>query len=265
MKANQAKSRRDALTAASDPPKTRRRNAAKKGNPAGRPTLEELERRKDKVMQVATTLFVREGYAATSLVDIAKSAGVATRTVYQHFGDKEAMFHSVMFARDTAAVFPPPQIGDEESLFDAMMRAADYACDVSFRPSVVDMMRLAIAESKRFPVMMQTLINESFSRFNANVKHIFDQLVARGLIRDKDTALSAEMFIHLLIGPTPLWVFAGWQASLPTPKQLSEKVELFILGRWGPAVAKNAHKPPAKRARRAPAQPVKSARRIVRP
>jgi len=62
--------------------------ASKKKKPrqAGRPTLVELERRKRKVLEVATKLFVRDGYSATSLVDIAKGAGVATRTVYQHFG-----------------------------------------------------------------------------------------------------------------------------------------------------------------------------------
>ena len=89
--------------------KERRTKPARKGNSAGRPTLDELERRKAKVMKVATDLFVRQGYAATSLVDIAKQAGVATRTLYQHFGDKEAMFQSVMYARDSAA---PPADGN---------------------------------------------------------------------------------------------------------------------------------------------------------
>jgi hypothetical protein len=81
---------------------------------AGRPSLDELARRKSKVMHVATALFVKHGYAATSIVDIAKGAGVATRTVYQHFGDKEAIFRHVMFARDTAAVFSPPPIQAED-------------------------------------------------------------------------------------------------------------------------------------------------------
>src|SRR6266702_1955558 len=102
---------------------------------AGRPTVDELERRKLKVMQVATSLFVRDGYAATSLVDIAKGAGVATRTVYQHFGDKEAIFRQVMFARETAAVFAPPAIQPEDSLFDIIVRAANYIVEVSLRPT----------------------------------------------------------------------------------------------------------------------------------
>jgi len=242
--------------------------ARQKRNPAGRPTLAELKRRKAKVMQVATALFIRQGYAATSIVDIAKNAGVATRTVYQHFGDKEAIFRAVMFARETAAVFPPPAPGDDEPLFDVMMRTAEYVCAVTFRTTTVDMMRLAIAESKRFPGMMQRLVSETHVRFNANVKRIFDELAERRVVQDSDTAASAEMFIHLILGDKPLLIFEGWKASLPTREQLMQKIELFILGRWGPAACRNAHKPPPRRSQRSARAPVlvaAMAGRSVRP
>ena len=40
--------------------------------------------------------FLKNGYAATSMDKVAKSAGVSKATVYSHFGDKESMFGSVM-------------------------------------------------------------------------------------------------------------------------------------------------------------------------
>jgi TetR/AcrR family transcriptional repressor of mexJK operon len=206
------------------------------GNPkAGRPTLDELERRKLKVMHVATSLFVRDGYAATSLVDIAKGAGVATRTVYQHFGDKEAIFRQVMFARETAAVLPPPALQPEDSLFDIMVKAANYIVDVSLRPTTVDLMRLTIAESKRFPELTKKLTDATYSRFRTNVKGIFDELVQRGMADDTDTALSASMFVDLILGTSTLLVYAGWQSPPPRYSQLNPKIEFFIKGRFGAA------------------------------
>jgi TetR/AcrR family transcriptional regulator, mexJK operon transcriptional repressor len=216
------------------------RNNMRAGSKAGRPTLDELERRKQKVMQVATALFVRDGYAATSLVDIAKGAGVATRTVYQHFGDKEAIFRQVMFARDTGAVYGPPAIEATDSLFEIVLRAANYIIDVSLRPTTVDLMRLTIAESKRFPELTKKLTDATNSRFRANVKAIFDELVQRGLVSDTDTALSAGMFADLILGTTTLLVYAGWQSAPPRYNQLNQKVELFIRGRFGAAAAQNA-------------------------
>jgi TetR/AcrR family transcriptional repressor of mexJK operon len=225
--------RRDALSSEPTPRKDPMRKAVPKGNSAGRPTLDELERRKTKVMQIATELFVREGYTATSLADIAKSAGVATRTLYQHFGDKKAIFHNVMFAPTPAAAFPLANVADNETLFGALMRTAEYVRDVSFDPTTVDMMRLAIAESRRFPDMMQRLIAGSHARFNEKIRQVFDQFVARRMVQDDDTEASAEMFIHLILGDTPLLIFGGWKAALPRTENLTEKVDLFMRGRRG--------------------------------
>jgi AcrR family transcriptional regulator len=217
-----------------------RKAARAKPQRAGRPTLEELERRKLKVMQVATELFVQHGYAATSLVDIAKAAGVATRTLYQHFGDKEAIFMEVVTARETGAVFPHPSFESDVSLFDAMMHIARYICDVSLRPRSVDLMRLVVAESRRFPDFMMNLCDKTFAHFRAQVAAMFDELAARKIAPAIDSAKSASLFVDLILGTTPLLVYSGWAASRPTDAELETKIELFILGRFGPSVAKRA-------------------------
>src|SRR5580704_1216270 len=53
----------------------------------------------------ALELFLRQGYAATTLDQIAASAGVAVQTVYFHFGNKATVLKEVV---DLLAV------GDEE-------------------------------------------------------------------------------------------------------------------------------------------------------
>jgi TetR/AcrR family transcriptional repressor of mexJK operon len=215
--------------------------AARRDAPrAGRPTSAELERRKAKVMQVATSLFVQHGYAATSLVDIAKAASVATRTLYQHFGDKEAIFLEVLTARESGAVYPQPSIEEDPTLFEAFMHVARYICDVSFRPRSVDLMRLMIAESRRFPDFMRTLSGKTFARFTANVAGMLDEISRRKLAPPFDSAASAALFSDLILGSMPLMVYAGLAATRPTDEELEAKVELFILGRFGPEVAASA-------------------------
>jgi AcrR family transcriptional regulator len=228
----------------SDPAGDFAAGSSETGNPkAGRPTGDELERRKLKVMHVATALFVRDGFAATSLVDIAKGAGVATRTVYQHFGDKEAIFRQVMFARETAAVFPAPSIKPDDTFSEILHKTANYILDVSLRPSTVGLMRLTIAESWRFPELTKKLTNATYSRFRANVKGIFDELVKRGLVNDADTAVSAAMYMDLILGTMPLLVYAGWQSASTRNGQLQQKIELFVRGRFGSAAAEGVIQP----------------------
>jgi TetR/AcrR family transcriptional repressor of mexJK operon len=222
---------------------------------AGRPTVQELTRRKGLVMQVATELFVQNGYADTSLVDIAKAAGVATRTLYQHFGDKEGIFLEVVTARESGAVFEPPVLADDVTLFEAMMHMARYIREVSFRPRSIDLMRLVVAESQRFPEFMMSLCDKTFAHFRATIAKMFDELAARKLIPAGDSTKTAILFIDLILGTAPLLVYAGWTSSRPTDTELETKVELFIAGRFGAAVAKRARTAkPAKRS--AAAKPV---------
>jgi len=200
----------------------------RKANQAGRPTAAELERRKSRVMEVATELFVANGYAATSLVDIARGAGVATRTLYQHFGDKEALLREVIFARDAAFAISKPTVKSGDTLHSALMRAGQYAIDVTYRPQSIGLMRLMIAESQRFPEFMQQTGNSIFSRFRKNIEKVFVALEVAGLIPAGDHAQSAVLFADLIQGSYPLMTYTNWDSTPPGKKQISERAELVI-------------------------------------
>ena len=206
--------------------------AKRKRNRAGRPTADELERRKLRVMEVATDMFVNRGYAATTLLDIAKKAGVATRTLYQHFGDKEAIFREVIFARDTARI-ERPELADGEDLVAALRKAAGYSYQVALRPRSIELMRLMIAESARFPELMSTVATAIFTRFTSNVARLFRQLADKGLIPDGDHDQSAELFVDLLLGNRTVMIYFGWASAAPTEKDIEVKIDLFIKGRFG--------------------------------
>ncbi|MET0587952.1 MAG: TetR/AcrR family transcriptional regulator [Novosphingobium sp.] len=205
--------------------------ARRKRNRAGRPTADELERRKGKVMVVATDMFVNRGYAATTLLDIAKKAGVATRTLYQHFGDKEAIFREVIFARDTAIV-DPPVIEPGDTLVSALHKTANYSFDVALRTRSIELMRLMIAESARFPELMSKVANATFDRFKENVANVFRQLAENGTIPAGDHEQSAELFVDLLLGNRTVMIYFGWLSSPPSEEDIERKIDLFINGRF---------------------------------
>jgi AcrR family transcriptional regulator len=214
----------------------------KRGNQAGRPTADELERRKARVMEVATQLFVEQGFAATSLVDIAKEAGVATRTLYQHFGDKEAIFREVIFARDAGQAIPRPDVEEGDTLTDALLRGAHYAYAVTYRQQSIGLMRLMIAESTRFPDFMQGVATSIFGRFRRNFEKLFIALEAAGLIpASTDHARSAELFSDLVLGSHPIMTYTNWDAAPPSDADLEERVALFIAGRFGTTVSRAAN------------------------
>ncbi|MDO6414592.1 TetR/AcrR family transcriptional regulator [Sphingomonas sp. BIUV-7] len=216
---------------------------------AGRPTTAELERRKANVMEVATQLFVAQGYAETSLVDIAKRSGVATRTLYQHFGDKEAIFREVVFARRVAALMPPSEPDRDASLFDALLGETKELLQYVLDPHSVDVMRLMVAESRRFPDLMKKVANATFARVLNNITHVFTVLAEDGQIPADDHATSARLFVDLILGNTPIMVYTHWHTIRPSTSELERKIELFIAGRFGPRIAKASRTKPKRRPR----------------
>ena len=78
---------------------TARDNGAE-GSPrrGGRPTRIEAERLAERILEVATGLFLAQGYGPTSVESVAQQAGISKRTFYARYPDKAALF---------AAVSPP--------------------------------------------------------------------------------------------------------------------------------------------------------------
>lgn len=51
------------------------------------------------LLDAAHLLFINQGYAATSMRQIAENAGLALGGIYNHFASKEAIFHAILVER----------------------------------------------------------------------------------------------------------------------------------------------------------------------
>jgi AcrR family transcriptional regulator len=61
-----------------------------------KPAKRNAEKTKVRVLQTAERMFVRRGYAATRVDQIAEEAGVNTMMIYACFGGKEALYREVL-------------------------------------------------------------------------------------------------------------------------------------------------------------------------
>jgi TetR/AcrR family transcriptional regulator, mexJK operon transcriptional repressor len=122
------------------------------------------ERKRDEIQRAALLLFTRDGYERTSVDAIAAEAGVSKRTVYNHFGDKENLFLSVVQHTFSWMIGLVDEILErtlagvrEESGLEPALVAAllELARTVTQLPQRAAMIRLIIAEAGRFPVLAQ--------------------------------------------------------------------------------------------------------------
>src|SRR5215470_16923288 len=64
--------------------------------PRPRPDDPRVVRSRAAVVDAARTLFLRKGYAGTTMDEIAAAAGLTKRTVYNNYGGKEALFTQIV-------------------------------------------------------------------------------------------------------------------------------------------------------------------------
>ena len=159
------------------------------------------------VVDAARALFLRQGYAGTTMEDIAVLAGLTKRTLYNNYPDKTALF--VQIAADAIAYAEQFARGLHEEftvgITPANLRAAlnDLGERLALgvvRPEVVALRRLLIGEARAFPALGR----EYFARAPASVLKAlasgFEHLGERGLLRLSDARCAAAQFAYLVVG-----------------------------------------------------------------
>lgn len=112
------------------------------------------------IMDAATTLFLRNGFLGTSVDDIAALAHVSKQTVYTHFADKEHFFAGLIrgdIARvdefiEALAAMPVDRVDLDQHRRDHTRRHIRAV----IQPRALQLRRLVIGESGRFPALART-------------------------------------------------------------------------------------------------------------
>ena len=202
----------------------------------GRPSRLESAQLSDRILDVATALFLNDGFGATSIEAVAKRAGISKRTLYHRFSGKEMLFEAVVRrlverwtpSFDTAMLEAP-------SLDEGLRRTAEYMLKVALTLEALALHRMVIAEARRFPALARVLHELGAAAGIERVARHLDGCIANGEIRPIDARFAAEQFILMVVtGPrrralglgTPLnpAALADW---------IDQTVEMFLQGCGG--------------------------------
>ena len=148
--------------------------------------------------------FVERGFDRASVDDIALRAGVAKRTVYNIYGDKEALFRAtILRAIDVAEAFTAAladaagSISDPET--DLPELAEQLAAAVLVGP-VMGLRRLLTSESRTFPEFALEYRRRAPDAVMSALARTLAEADERGLLRVPDASLASEHFAFLVMG-----------------------------------------------------------------
>lgn len=93
--------------------------------------------RRTRIIEDATALFAREGYADTSLSDVARAVGVSKSTLLHHYPSKEELLNAVLIERDRTILSRVPSVKAARAADE--LRAIPHAAaeDASSAPGLI--------------------------------------------------------------------------------------------------------------------------------
>lgn len=145
---------------------TGNRKAVKKSpRRGGRPSREAAALLRDRILDIASELFLAEGYGETTIELVAKRARISKRTFYHRFPDKAALFGAVVH-RIVDRLRPPnvPDLFVGGSLEEILTRLAQAILRAALNPQALALHRVILAEAGRFPALAAAVADRSASQ-----------------------------------------------------------------------------------------------------
>jgi TetR/AcrR family transcriptional repressor of mexJK operon len=160
-------------------------------------------RKRQAILHAARDLFLRRGYAGTSMDEVALIAEASKVTIYKHFSDKHTLFIAVVTdAIDEAKA-------GSQSLVDKLGHSNDLELDLRdfarqhvalvTQPHLIQMRRMIIAEAHRFPDLARAWHRVGPERAHASLAGQIDKLVARGQLQVPDSLVAAQLLNYLIL------------------------------------------------------------------
>jgi AcrR family transcriptional regulator len=186
------------------------------------------ERTRQGIMEAAYELFLTQGYAATSMRQIAERAGLALGGIYNHFANKEAIFSELILDRHPYRQILPIMLNTPADDPETFVRSAAQTMvnELGKRPDFIKLMLIEVVEfnGRNMPKLIGYILPQVLPL----IKRFGEQ---KGLLRPIPPFVFFRVFLglffsyyitELLMADTPATILQG--------NALDHFVEIFLHG-----------------------------------
>jgi AcrR family transcriptional regulator len=175
---------------------------------SGRPPKELAGEVEQRVLDAARKTFLERGFAGASIDEIAQAARSGKQTIYARFRNKRELFTAVV-TRDVASRIAQAgsAVPSGATIEERLVNAGSFMLHSALEPERIGLMRLAIAETHRFPDLASTVIrtaHELSTEVGARLLGEMtqsDELGTLAAFAPERLATTARFFLNLIVVP----------------------------------------------------------------
>lgn len=198
----------------------------------GRPSRELAQQLRGRILDAASSLFLEQGYASTSVEAIAARAGVSKRTLYHRYADKAELIRAVVVRLiDDETPAPRDLPMEDGDAVTVLRRLGSRLLEAALAPRILALHRLIVAESHRFPELLDAVAStRGREQMVAHLCILLQRL--RPDLGDVAVAFAADQFLQLIVSLPQIRALGLGRALSPEQRAcwVGDSVELFLHG-----------------------------------
>ena len=197
---------------------------------SGRP--KDLEKRA-RILQAAKSIFLKMGYHATSMDQIAEEAAVTKLTVYNHFQDKANLFScAIEETCEKLMLGRSFQLQRAEDFVPMLEQICALSMHIINLPEAIKLEHLLLQLAAEQNPLLENFYKASHLKMRAIWEQFFDQAQALGVLQFEQVNEVITLLMSLLFGYRHQEMLLGMN-EVPNAKQreqlIQEAIAIFLL------------------------------------
>lgn len=164
-----------------------------------------VEERRTQILGAAIKLFSDKGYYRTTILDIAKTAGISSGLIYQYFSEKEdVLCFALLHVVDTYEREIPPRIAGAKDPVDRLCQSVEAYC------TIVDDLRdatlLAYRSTKSLSPAGRKHVMAGEQRSNQIILGCINECIDGGYFRE----VNSDLLVYQFVMYCHTWALKYW-------------------------------------------------------
>ena len=169
----------------------------------------------EKILSAARRLFAQQGYTATSMRQVAETAGIGKATIYHHFPNKQAIVMALLGTNLTRMTAALERVRAESDPRRRIQVATLSSVDFLFETA--DIMQIARREIPSARDQMQSSFASFFQEYMGRLSESIRLGTQQGIFRAVDPVASARVLMTMIQGTFAMAYLINERA--PSPEQ----------------------------------------------
>jgi TetR/AcrR family transcriptional regulator, mexJK operon transcriptional repressor len=186
-----------------------------------------LERKQEAIQVAAKELFLRHGYANTTMEMVAAHAGVSIMTLYRHFRGKDVLFQAVIQHLCNQKAKEGRDMFWQGNPAEVLRRLGQLRLVYALNPEEIALYQVILGAMEHFPEVGRMYYHLSVEKARDRLSAYFQELDHQGSLHIPNPRLSAQTFLTLLQGQIIEQARLG-AGPAPTNEEIEQHIDACV-------------------------------------